>query len=79
MTRIATVLLAGLTLGACSQAGNTANSFGLVWVGPGTSATLTINAQTVTTPAAPASVLPVLPGGLVPVVPLSTVPVVVRP
>jgi hypothetical protein len=48
---IAAVFL--MFLGGCSQAGNTANSFGLVWVGPGTSATLTINAQTTTTPAAP--------------------------
>lgn len=50
-------------LGGCSQAGNNMNSFGVVWVGPGTSATLTINAQTVTTPvekvvAVPVKVLP---------------------
>lgn len=62
MTKFVIILIA-LALGGCSQAGNTANSFGLVWVGPGTSATLTINAQTTT---APASAVPVMPlAGLV--------------
>ena len=47
-----TLIIAALLLGGCSQAGNVGNSLGIVWVGPGTSATLTINAQTTTTPAA---------------------------
>ncbi len=48
-------------LAGCSQAGNTANSLCVVWVGAGTSATCTLNAQTSTTPAA----APVLPSPVV--------------
>lgn len=50
-----------LAVAGCSQLGNNANSLGVLWVGPGTSATLTINAQTTTVPAGvtPASTIPV--------------------
>jgi hypothetical protein len=60
MLRKAIAIALLLVAGGCSQAGNTANSLCVVWVGPGTSAVCTINAQATVTPAAPAT-LPTLP------------------
>ena len=51
-------IIATLLVGGCSQAGNVGNSLGIVWVGPGTSATLTINAQTTTVPASAPIIVP---------------------